>query len=869
MDFINRARSTLTNAVQQGVVTVMGNPVIRECEMGEQIGTAGPALMWKVYKAKKKSSKQPVALWVFEKKSIEGWKKDDQIAFVELLKRGVGQLTRVRHPRVLVVEQPLEEHGQILAFCTEPIFGSLANILGDHNNLPHSAIQTHKDYNLQDVEIKLGLKQVAEALAFMHSSNMLHRNVCPESVILNERGDFKLAGFDFVMTGTLGASSQASFDCGDIDIDRRATWQLQPNISFMAPECIKERKCDLYADIYSLGAFTHALLNCEKMKSYSIKSSIIRKIALTGTAEECSNVPHELRDDFKLCLNKSASLRPDAAQFTKFNYFNDNRLHTIHTLESLMQFDNTHKMKIFKELPNSLASIHKRLLFQKVRPCLVNEFATPEMVPFVLPSIFFIMELCENDEFTEFMLPGLIPVFRMRKPYQIVLLLLDKMDLILTKANSEDVQLYVLPLLYESIGNDTTRIQELCLQTLPQIAKLISTQNMKVEVLPKLLHLIVEGPVVSTRVKALLCLSKLLSFLDEWMVSDQIFPAMLKIDSKEPGLLMAILGILQLVFKNFNVSYEHWARKGLPYLVATSVQPSLNLEQYNIFTDLIHKVMAKVEEDHRKKWKTLSAEQQAVRSGNVTTSSFLPCTMSPSTASIVDVFSPSLMDNPKLCSVESSKSGVLSLEEKKRLAAQQESIISKPSTANNSVRSITSTSKPSMNSIGLMTNSNRTTGISIPSNSFGDFSMNSMTSNAKPLAPLKTSSSSNFSLDSLDPFSSINLNSSSGQESKTMGQSTGSLAHSIQNIIPPPPKNSATNNIFIGQGLPQPPRSSNTSVNQMNKSSKSAAFGDLMSYYNAPGPSNTLNISSASNPMSGLDPFASLQPMSKSDTIPW
>lgn len=37
---------------------VMGNPVTRDYEVGKQVASAGPGLMWKVHQAIKKSTRQ-------------------------------------------------------------------------------------------------------------------------------------------------------------------------------------------------------------------------------------------------------------------------------------------------------------------------------------------------------------------------------------------------------------------------------------------------------------------------------------------------------------------------------------------------------------------------------------------------------------------------------------------------------------------------------------------------------------------------------------------------------------------------------------------------------------------------------------------
>lgn len=47
-----------------------------------------------------------------------------------------------------------------LAFCTEPVCASLANVLGSWDNLPSPLPSDIKEYKLYDVETKYGLLQV-------------------------------------------------------------------------------------------------------------------------------------------------------------------------------------------------------------------------------------------------------------------------------------------------------------------------------------------------------------------------------------------------------------------------------------------------------------------------------------------------------------------------------------------------------------------------------------------------------------------------------------------------------------------------------------------------------------------------------------
>jgi SCY1-like protein 2 len=67
-------------------------------------------LLWKIYSGYKKSTRQEASIFVFEKRNLDRYGgKSEREALLASLRKGVGQLTRLRHPRLLVVQHPLEE----------------------------------------------------------------------------------------------------------------------------------------------------------------------------------------------------------------------------------------------------------------------------------------------------------------------------------------------------------------------------------------------------------------------------------------------------------------------------------------------------------------------------------------------------------------------------------------------------------------------------------------------------------------------------------------------------------------------------------------------------------------------------------------
>lgn len=92
----------------------------------------------------------------------------------EILRASVRQLERFRHPKILHVLHPIEECSETLAFASEAVYSSLANILAfqqeahsNHGGInPMQAQQPTpkpmfaREYNFLDIEYKYGILQV-------------------------------------------------------------------------------------------------------------------------------------------------------------------------------------------------------------------------------------------------------------------------------------------------------------------------------------------------------------------------------------------------------------------------------------------------------------------------------------------------------------------------------------------------------------------------------------------------------------------------------------------------------------------------------------------------------------------------------------
>ena len=111
---------------------------------------------------------------------------------------------------------------------------------------------------------------------------------------------------------------------------------------------------------------------------------------------------------------------------------------------------------------------------------------------------------------------------------------------------------------------------------------------------------------------SLICIGKLLEHMDKWQVIDDVLPALPQIPSKEPAVIMAIVGIYKLAFSNskLGLTKEVMANKVLPFLLPLSIENGLTVAQYNSVTSLIREMMTRVETEHRTKLEQLSSIQE-------------------------------------------------------------------------------------------------------------------------------------------------------------------------------------------------------------------------------------------------------------------
>ncbi|CAM9284283.1 unnamed protein product [Ectocarpus sp. 13 AM-2016] len=119
-------------------------------------------------------------------------------------------------------------------FCvvTEYAQGELFEILQDDHMLPEAQVQ------------KIA-KQLVQALHYLHSNRVIHRDMKPQNILVGAHGRVKLCDFGFARAMSSNTVVLTS---------------IKGTPLYMAPELVKEQPYDLTVDLWSLGVILYELL---------------------------------------------------------------------------------------------------------------------------------------------------------------------------------------------------------------------------------------------------------------------------------------------------------------------------------------------------------------------------------------------------------------------------------------------------------------------------------------------------------------------------------------------------------------------------------------------------------------------------------
>lgn len=571
--------------------------------------------LWRVLGATHKTTGKDVSVWIFEKKMLDGIKGDgsgrtataSREWALEQIKKEATSLSRLRHPDILHMVEPLEESRSELTFVTETINSSLQTVLGPPKlskwGGPPTA-EAPKEVDLDEVEIQKGTLQIAKGLAFLHQqARMVHLNLSPDAILINSKGDWKLSGLS--LTTPLSQPDGSMTKYAYPEIDPRLPPQVQWKFDYLAPEYALDSTMTPANDLYSLGCVLYAahmggrppFQNRGSMQSLRdhVEGSLVRREWTSGSKwERCSS---ELKDLLPRLLTRHPSNRLSLASLPSHPFFSSLAISTLNFLDptTFASKPREEKATFLRGLVRVLSTFSERLRKGKVLPSLLEEMKDPYLLPFILPNVFEISNSLSKEEFTT-VLPKLQPLFNMKDPPQNMLTLLEHLSLFEEKTIPTIFRENVMPLIYNSLECEHLPVQEKVLRLVPHLCEILDYGTVQNVLLVKVAILFTRTRILSVKVQTLECFQSMVKTLDKATLTTKLVPLLAKIKTKEPAVMMATLGVQEAM--GAKVDREAIATLVLPQLWAMSMGPLLNADQFGRFMAVIKALSSRVEQEH-------------------------------------------------------------------------------------------------------------------------------------------------------------------------------------------------------------------------------------------------------------------------------
>ncbi|KAH9842331.1 other/SCY1 protein kinase [Rhodofomes roseus] len=547
---------------------------------------------WRVQSATHKTTGKRVSVWSADKRSQEMDRMGpaSRERTIEVLKAEASALSRLRHPCILEMVEPLEETRNELIFATEPVISSL------HLSIPGS-FQYTPLVELDEIEIQKGILQVCKGLSFLHTSaRTIHTNLTPEIVLINSAGDWKISGLG--LTIALSAPGGGSTRWEFPTFDGRVSPYTQRSFDYMAPEYALDEVLDPASDMYSLGCLMYAV-HCKgnpPFKNHGSISSLRENAGKPLTGME--RLDPDLRTLLGALIGRHPQNRPSPGSLPTHAFFSSLPISTLNFLDRSNFAAKTREEKIsfMKGLMGVLDKFSEGLRIRKILPSLLEEMKDTQLLPYILPNIFAISQILSSSQFATLVLPGLKPLFVLKEPPANMLTLLDNLQMLQEKTEKPVFREHVLPLVYNALDSEHAVVQERALRCVPDLCDSIDYAEVQGVLFPRVALVFTKTRILSVKVATLHTFLAMVKTLDQTSLTQKLVPLLSKIRTKEPAVTMATLAVQEAT--GMKVDREAVATLVLPQLWAMSMGPLLTVSQFKRFMEVIRKLGDRVEREH-------------------------------------------------------------------------------------------------------------------------------------------------------------------------------------------------------------------------------------------------------------------------------
>jgi len=196
----------------------------------EKLVILGQGSYGKVYKVRNKSTGEECVMKIINTKKIDQAMFQNKVTDMEKINT-LSSPYLVKYITSYIREEKLQ-YAIIMEYCSG---GSLEEIIEKYKK---------KRENIPEDTVLKFMKQILLGLMALHKNKILHKNLKPETILVDSEGNLKLSD--------IGTSKQLSGSTSYSGTAKETLW-------YSSPEVLNGRRCNSSADIWSLGCILHEL----------------------------------------------------------------------------------------------------------------------------------------------------------------------------------------------------------------------------------------------------------------------------------------------------------------------------------------------------------------------------------------------------------------------------------------------------------------------------------------------------------------------------------------------------------------------------------------------------------------------------------
>ena len=556
--------------------------------------------LWKIYHGTHKVRKQEVCVFVFEKKSLEKYPKQEQGEILLTLKCEAQMLVKFKHPSLLGVVESFVEDKNTLGFVTERFDYSL-----------NSWMMNVKPSKL---EIKQMVIELAKAILFLHNdAHVVHNNLNPDVIFIDANNKIKISGLSFSI-------EDSPLQGGDIDVTKYSppsahninsqnTVLSLPDLSFVAPELIFNNKCFYSSDMFSLGLVIYQILKDHlgdnkthlfmKLSSNSINA--YKNFMNSFDSYLTSKLKFENDDNFLLSklLQKQHNSRPRVRDIIDTPWFNDPKLKALNFIMNLESNDQKKNVEFLEKLPKIIGMFEKKIIVKRFLPALLKAIKVETLINPCLPAIF---SICESPsfkiDFAREIWPKLKDLFKLRSlPAAAIYFLISKVQYIGEHISQTEFSQNFLNLICKAMDCNVPKIQLVVSNNMKFIANNTDSLSFKNQIFPRIMQVVSSTNSKTLKLSMLNNIKDLYTKLDQNLINDKLLTTLDKVRKTDGNndICMSICDIYLEISKI--VSLEGIANKILPNLISMLVSGNITKSNFDKIMSLVSNYLDQIKKN--------------------------------------------------------------------------------------------------------------------------------------------------------------------------------------------------------------------------------------------------------------------------------